>query len=729
MNSSENFEKNIELWGGVECTVNRVRNHYFDQLKKSGHDQRLSDLELFAQLGIRRIRYPVLWERVAPNKLKNADWSWTDVRLNRLRELNVRPIAGLLHHGSGPSETSLVDLNFPEKFAEFALRAAERYPWIDAYTPINEPLTTARFSGLYGFWYPHRKNDRAFARALINQCRGSIFAMQAIRKINPNAQFVQTEDLGKTYSTPKLKYQAKFENLRRWLTFDLLCGRLNREHRFWRFLNRAGIEEAELEWFLENACPPDVVGVNYYLTSERYLDEKIENYRGFPVGGNHRAKYVDIEAVRANIESPTGFGVLMREVWERYKLPLAITEVHLGCTREEQLRWFLEIWNAANILKQEGVDLRAVTVWSLLGSFDWNSLLTASHNHYESGVFDVRSPTPRPTALANLMKNIASGQKFENPAADGDGWWKRPSRFVVQPNADKAQKTIHFDQSPAKKIFIVGATGTLGQAFARMCTARNLSYQLLSRQEMDIADFESIKRATADYQPWAIINAAGYVRVDTAEAEAANCFSANTKGAVNLAAVCEQNKISYLTFSSDLVFDGIKKNPYIESDFPNPLNVYGNSKAAAEKQILEINPNALIVRTAAFFSPWDKFNFLSVALNSLASGQAFKAANDNFVSPTYLPDLINACLDILIDGESGLWHLANQGELTWADFARQAAELANLNASLVIECSSADLNLAAQRPVYSVLGSERGTLLPTLDNSLNKFVHAFQPSL
>ena len=278
-------------------------------------------------------------------------------------------------------------------------------------------------------------------------------------------------------------------------------------------------------------------------------------------------------------------------------------------------------------------------------------------------------------------------------------------------------------------MLIVGATGTLGQAFARVCELRNLSYHLLSRREMDIADFESIKRAAADYEPWAIVNAAGYVRVDMAETKAENCFSANTKGAVNLAAVCEQNKISYLTFSSDLVFDGIKTNPYIESDFPNPLNVYGMSKAAAEKQILKINPNALVVRTAAFFSPWDKFNFLSVALNSVAAGQTFMAANDNFVSPTYVPDLVNACLDILIDGESGLWHLANQGELTWADFARQASELAGLKTSLIIECSSAELNLAAQRPVYSVLGSERGTLLPTLDNSLNKFVHAFKPNL
>ncbi len=737
MESFINIEKDIELWGGVECTVNRVGNNYFDQLRKNGHHNRLEDLDLFAELGISRLRYPVLWERVAPDGLDKADWSWTDRRLKYLQKLSIRPIVGLLHHGSGPLDTSLVDPNFPDKFAKFALKTAERYPWVDAYTPINEPLTTARFSGLYGFWYPHGKDDRTFAQALLGQSRATVLAMKAVRKINPNAKLIQTEDLGKTYSTPKLRYQADYENTRRWLTFDLLCGRVNREHPMWSYLRYAGIEESQIEWFLENVCPPDIIGFNYYLTSERFLDENIENYPGFPIGGNGREQYIDVEAVRVNIESPNGLQALMHEAWERYKLPLAITEIHLGCTREEQLRWFAETWETANSLKREGVDLRAVTAWSLLGSYDWNSLLTASQNHYEPGVFDVRGNQPRPTALADLVKKISQGQKFEHPVFEAFGWWKRPSRFIVQSTAvtqslaekENGKKFIQTDKLQIRKLLITGATGTLGRAFARICETRGLSYHLLSRQEMDIADRESINFALAKYPPWAIINTAGYVRVDAAESESESCFRENTKGAVNLAAVCGQNKIPYLTFSTDLVFDGNKKCAYIESDFPNPLNVYGQSKEEAEKQILEINPDALVIRSAAFFSPWDEFNFLSVALQSLVSGETFKAANDNFISPTYLPDLVNACLDILIDGESGLWHLANQGELTWADFARRAADLAKLKSALVIDCSAKELNLAALRPVYSVLGSERGILLPSLDNSLNRFVDSFKAKL
>ena len=122
----KNFSQNIEIWGGAECTINRVGDKHYDQLEKSGHYARIEDLDLFAALGIQAIRFPILWERVAPRGLEHADWSWTDKFLKRLRELRIRPIAGLLHHGSGPPETSLVDAKFAEKFAAYASAAIKR---------------------------------------------------------------------------------------------------------------------------------------------------------------------------------------------------------------------------------------------------------------------------------------------------------------------------------------------------------------------------------------------------------------------------------------------------------------------------------------------------------------------------------------------------------------------------------------------------------------------------
>ncbi|AFZ57423.1 family 1 glycosylhydrolase [Anabaena sp. PCC 7938] len=421
----------LEIWAGVECTVNRVGEEYFDQLERNGHAGRLDDLELFAQLSIRRIRYPVLWEKVAPNGLENADWSWTDERLRRLRELGISPIVGLVHHGSGPRNTSLVDPEFPQKLAEFARAVAERYPWVTHYTPINEPLTTARFSGMYGHWYPHGRDNLTFARALLGECCAIALSMKAIREVNPNAQLVQTEDLGKTYSTAKLVYQSGLENERRWLSFDLLCGYVTPTHPMWGYLCYCGISAAELEEACQNTCcPPDIIGINHYLTSDRFLDEHTENYPAWTHGGNGRDKYADVEAVRVCAEGVTDPYTLLKETWERYRLPLAVTEVHLSCTREEQLRWFYEVWNAAQKLQNESVDIRAVTAWALLGSYDWNSLVTRSVGYYESGVFDLRSPQPRETAIAKLIRDLATGNQPNHPLLDTPGWWHRPERLV-----------------------------------------------------------------------------------------------------------------------------------------------------------------------------------------------------------------------------------------------------------------------------------------------------------
>lgn len=120
-----------ELWAGFECTVVRVGDQYYDQMECNGHANRPEDLELVAGLGIRALRYPVLWERTAPDGPERADWLAADDRLGRLRSLGVRPIVGLVHHGSGPRHTSLVDQAFPDGLAAFARAVAERFPWVE----------------------------------------------------------------------------------------------------------------------------------------------------------------------------------------------------------------------------------------------------------------------------------------------------------------------------------------------------------------------------------------------------------------------------------------------------------------------------------------------------------------------------------------------------------------------------------------------------------------------
>jgi dTDP-4-dehydrorhamnose reductase len=423
----------LQMWGGIECTVNRVGDRWFDQVSRTGHDARIADLVKFASLGITAIRYPVLWERLAPNRPDEIDWRWTDERLSALQRLNVRPIAGLLHHGSGPRYTSLVDERFPELFAEFAGAVARRYPWVTDFTPINEPLTTARFSGLYGHWYPHHRSDRSYVRALLNQLRATVLAMRAIRKITPEARLIQTEDCGRTYGTPATMLQVEHELERRWLTWDLLTGRVDRRHPLSAFLRRAGMTTEEERFFLEADCPPDILGLNYYVTSDRFLDERIDRYPPEACGGNDVMCYADVEAVRVHPEGIAGHLRHLLSAKHRYGLPVAITEVHIACTRDEQLRWLWESWQAAEAARKQGVDVRAVTAWALLGSYDWDSLVTTEANHYEPGVFDARSPEPRPTALATLVRQLAAGETPSHSALSTPGWWHRPERLIYEP--------------------------------------------------------------------------------------------------------------------------------------------------------------------------------------------------------------------------------------------------------------------------------------------------------
>jgi dTDP-4-dehydrorhamnose reductase len=132
-------------------------------------------------------------------------------------------------------------------------------------------------------------------------------------------------------------------------------------------------------------------------------------------------------------------------------------------------------------------------------------------------------------------------------------------------------------------------------------------------------------------------------------------------------------------------------------------------------------PEALIVRTCAFFGPWDDFNFLTVALRELEAGRTFRAAADSFVSPTYVPDLVAHTLDLLIDGESGIWHLANEGAVSWYDFAKLGAEMAGVDAEFLIASGTSEIALAASRPLYSVLSSEKAWVMPTLPNALERY--------
>lgn len=429
-------EQAIPIWGGVECTLNRIGDIYLDQAEFSGHARRLEDFQHIAATGIRTLRFGMIWERHD----RTGSWDWTDRCMQEMRLLGTRPIVGLMHHGSGPPHTSLLDPEMPQLLANYAGEVAARYPDVEAYTPVNEPNTTARFSGQYGLWYPHGHSSGTYLRALLNQVKATVLSMAAIRRVRPDAQLIQTDDCGSITSTPDLKSVAHLLHTRQWLTFDLLFGRVDRFHPMFQYMRSRGIGADEILWFEDNPCPPNVIGLNYYPTSDRFLDERRHLYPAHM--GSSEGPFVDVEAVRVEGCTAADFLRPITEAWQRYGRPIALTEVHLGGAVEEQIRWLAAAYLAMQRAQQNGVQCEGLTVWALLGSFFWNELVTRDNGYYEAGAFDVRSGKPVPTELANFMTHLAAGTLPSQHLGDQPGWWAREDRtcypWAEAPNSQAA---------------------------------------------------------------------------------------------------------------------------------------------------------------------------------------------------------------------------------------------------------------------------------------------------
>ena len=192
-------------------------------------------------------------------------------------------------------------------------------------------------------------------------------------------------------------------------------------------------------------------------------------------------------------------------------------------------------------------------------------------------------------------------------------------------------------------------------------------------------------------------------------------MAANAEGAAALAQACAAAGVPLVTFSSDLVFDGRLGRLYHEEDETAPGCVYGRSKAEAERLVLAAGGKPLVVRTSAFFGPWDRHNFAWHVLSSLARGETVRACSRTRVSPTWVPDLCHATLDLLIDGETGLWHLANDGELSWFDFALRIARGAGYDPDLVVAEDGPEA-------LSTALWSKRGMMLRSFDAALEDFL-------
>ncbi|RAK56728.1 family 1 glycosylhydrolase [Phenylobacterium deserti] len=693
----ERPSRRLELWGGYECTVNRVRDAWFDQTPRSGHEHRISDLQLFADLGMTALRYPALWERISPQDPGTFDFRWTDERLPRVRELGMEPILTLCHHGSGPHYTSLIQDSFAPGLARHARAVAERYPWVRDWTPVNEPLTTARFSALYGYWYPHTQTEDAFWTALLNEIDATRLSMREIRKINPQARLIQTDDLGFCHATEPLAQEAEYQNQRRWIGWDLLCGMVTPDHPLWERIASHGLGD-RLRVIADDPCPPDVIGVNHYLASERLLDHRLELHLNRAVadrelGQCNGVPYVDVDAIRNREEGVLGLPALLRQAAERYGRTVAVTECHNGATREEQVRWFVEVWDGAQALRDQGFDICAVTAWSLLGSHDWNRMVTRFVGHYEVGVYDVRTGEPRPTMLAPVLEDLANGRRPSAIALEQPGWWRRTSRLVnAQPSG---RPEFDMGRNPhlqgASPLLIVGAGSVLTQLIQRACEVRGLPYRRLHRAP----DAAALARLT----PWAVVDGrdwAGICQQEGASSRRQTRWPGPSFAPPEaLVEACGLQGVPCAVFSAPEGFEEV------------------------DERLLTLGAGALLIaRADGVFAPWDRSRFAVKALDLLELGRTVEACADSHWDETYGPDLVDAVLDLLMDGVVGFQTFAPSEPWSVAEFVRRLAETAECDPDLVVGRRMPTLRPAPAQDHESAAFQ----LLPPGETTLERFV-------
>jgi dTDP-4-dehydrorhamnose reductase len=251
-------------------------------------------------------------------------------------------------------------------------------------------------------------------------------------------------------------------------------------------------------------------------------------------------------------------------------------------------------------------------------------------------------------------------------------------------------------------IAVLGAGGQLGSAFVRILPDDTVP---VTRAELDLGRPEKIDAWVSAARPELVINCAAYTAVDDAEGDPEGARLVNATAVGRLAESTAAHGVGLVTFSTDYVFDGTKPTGYVESDLPNPLNVYGLTKLEGEELATEAHPSALVIRTSWVLSGTHP-NFASTMLDLISKGPV-GVVDDQHGRPTLVDDLAPATMAAVNARASGVLHLASQGKTTWFGLAREVAELAGLDPSLVTPITTEEFPRPARRPANSALDSER----------------------
>jgi dTDP-4-dehydrorhamnose reductase len=267
------------------------------------------------------------------------------------------------------------------------------------------------------------------------------------------------------------------------------------------------------------------------------------------------------------------------------------------------------------------------------------------------------------------------------------------------------------------RALVLGAGGQLGSELVRLIPGA----VGFTREELSINDPDGIDRACRQHAPEIIFNCAAYNAVDRAETEPGLAEAVNSAGAAAAAAACRRHGARFVHFSTNFVFDGGLDRPYVESDEPRPLSVYGKSKLDGEHAVLTLLPQSLVIRTSAVFgergSAIKGGSFPERMVERAKRGERLTVVSDQQVNPTYARDLAKAAIELAASEMNGLVHVVAAGCCAWDEFARAA--LAECGVSAEVEgLTSEELGVKAIRPRNGCLGSTRTAALRPWRNGL-----------
>ena len=359
---------------GIENSIPTINNGRtrVDQMEVCGHYRYWrQDFDCVEDIGIQFLRYgpPIHRTFLGPGKF---DWEFADLTFNDLKRRDITPIVDMCHFGVPDWIGDFQNPDFPQQFANYCGAFADRFPWVQLYTPVNEMFICATFSGKYGWWNEQGTTDRTFVTALKHIVKANVLAMMEILKRRPDAIFIQSESSEYFHAdSPAAIRPAEIMNSRRFLSLDLNYGR-RVDSEMYEYLLDNGMTREEYNFFLGNRLKQHcILGNDYYWTNEHRVHADGHTWASGEV---------------------FGFSEITRQYYERYRLPVMHTETNLqeGPKGDEAVQWLWKEW--ANVLRIRNVGIPTVgfTWYSLTDQVDWDTALREQNGNVNPlGLFDL----------------------------------------------------------------------------------------------------------------------------------------------------------------------------------------------------------------------------------------------------------------------------------------------------------------------------------------------------